>query len=128
MKLWDFDGCHQVERGEELLERLRSTRRGPDGAFILSHDDDEALWLHIHADAAFLWFLPHNDGKHPGFVPDGMWSGEEEDVRFLQTNGTLADSIIVPWWQLMPVETAYRAAMEYLHAPGLPSSITWFEL
>src|SRR6266700_3777939 len=106
MELWDFDGCHQVNQEEDLLKRLQSTRRGLDRAFILSHDGDEALWTHFHGDAAFLWFLPHNDGKHPGFVPDGMWSGEKVDVRFLQTNGTLADSIVVPWWQLVPAGAA----------------------
>jgi hypothetical protein len=128
MEFWDFDGCYQVNQEEDLLKRLRSTRRGLDGAFILSHDGDEALWIHIHGDAAFLWFLPHNDGKHPGFVPDGMWSGEEEDVRFQQTNGTLANSIMVPWWQLVPPEAAYQAGVEYLHGPGKPASVTWFEL
>src|SRR5262249_51687611 len=128
MELWDFDGRHRVERDDEVLARLRSVRRGPDGAFILSHGGDRSLWVHIHGDAAFLWFLPGQDGKHPGFVPEGMWQGEQRDVRFLQTSGTQADSITVPWWQLLPVEAAYRAAVEYLRTPARPSSVSWFEL
>jgi len=43
MDLWDFDGCHQVNLEDDLLKRLQSMRRGLDGAFILSHDGDEAL-------------------------------------------------------------------------------------
>ncbi len=127
MELWDFDGCRQVERDHELLARLRSVRRGPDGAFILSHGD-ESLWVHINGNAAFLWFVPDGDGKHSGFVPDGMWPGEQREVRFLQTTGTEADSIIVPWWQLVPVEAAYRAAVEYFHTLARPSSVSWIEL
>jgi hypothetical protein len=128
MELWDSDGCRRVAREDELLARLRSVRRGPDAAFILSHGGDDSLWVHIHGDAAFLWFLPDRDGKHPGFVPDGMWPGDHHEVRFLQTSGMQADSIVVPWWQLVPVEVAYKAAVAYLHAPTQPSSVSWFEL
>ena len=128
MDLWDFDGCSTVGQEEELLARLRSMRRGPDGAFILSHDGDESLWVHIHGQAAFLWFSPHKDGGNAGFVPDGMWSGEQREVRFLQTDGSLANSFGVPWQRLLPVEAAYRAAVEYLHSRGRPSSVSWFEL
>jgi hypothetical protein len=128
LELWGFDGCSQVQRDDELLARLRSDRRGSDGAFILSHGGDESLWLFIHGDDAFLWFLPDRDGKHPGFVPDGMWGSERRGVRFLQTSGTLADAIEVPGWQLVPVEAAYRAAVEYLHSPERPASVSWFEL
>jgi hypothetical protein len=118
----------QVCDEAELLARLRSDRRGPDGAFILSHGGAASLWVHIHGDAAFLWFQRDREGTHPGFVPDKMWSGERRGVRFLLTSGCLADSIEVPWWQLVPVEAAYRAAVEYLHSPERPVSVTWFEL
>jgi hypothetical protein len=124
----DFDGVCQVERDDELLARLRSVRRGIDGAFILDHGGDESLWVHIRGDAAFLWVCPGTDGKHPGFVPDGMWPGEHQNVRFLQVSGREADAITVLWQQLVPVETAYRAAVEYLHRRSLPESIRWFEL
>src|SRR5216117_1797895 len=100
MDLWDFDGYCQVERDDELLARLRSVRRDPDGAFILSHGGDESLWVHVQGSAAFVCFFPDRDGKHPGFVTDGMWPDEQRDVQFLLVNGTQADSIIVPWWQL----------------------------
>ena len=128
MEVWGFDGCDQAHDVNDLLALLRSDRRGPDGAFVLSHGGDESLWVHVHGDTAFLWFLPGRDGKHPGFVPDGMWAGERSSVRFLLTTGFPADAIEVPWWQLVPVEAAYRAATEYLRSPGRPSSMSWFEL
>ncbi len=128
MDVESFDGSTSVRDEAGLLTRLRSDRRGPDGAFVLSHGGDESLSVHIHGDAAFLWFLPHPDGTHPGFVADGMWSGERCSVRFLQTDGSLADSIDVHWSQLVPVEAAYRAAVEYLHSPEKPASVSWFEL
>ena len=87
-----------------------------------------SLWVHINGDAAFLWFCPDTDGSHPGFVPDGMWSGDRRDVRFLLVGGDEPDSIIVRWSQLLPVDAAYRAAIEYLHSPSPPASVTWFEL
>src|SRR5262245_17739735 len=128
MEVLDFNGTCQVDREDELLFRLRSVRRGPDGAFVLSHGGDESLWVHINGEAAFLWFCPDRNGKHPGFVPDRMWSGEERESRFLLVNGTEADSIRVPGWQLLPVDSAYRAAVEFLRFPVLPASVSWFEL
>jgi hypothetical protein len=122
LEVWDFDGCTHVRDERELLARLRSDRRGPDGACILSHGGAESLWVHVHGTAAFL------DGKHPGFVPDGMWPGQRRGVRFLQTSGFPADAIEVPWWQLLPVEAAYRAAVEFLRSPERPTSVSWFEL
>jgi hypothetical protein len=117
-----------VERDDELLARLRSVRRGADGAFILDHGGAGSLWVHINGDAAFLWFCPDREGSHPGFVPDGMWSGDCRDVRFLLVGGYEGDAITPLWRQLLPIDAAYRAAVEYLHSPSLPASVTWFEL
>jgi hypothetical protein len=128
VEVHDFDGACRVEREDKLLARLRSVRRGADGAFILDHGEGGSLWIHINGDAAFLWFCPDNDGNHPGFVPDGMWSGDHCEVRFLVLGGYEGDAIIPAWHQLLPVEAAYRAAIEYLHWPSLPASVTWFEL
>ncbi len=128
MEVLDFDGACRVERDDELLARLRSVRREADGAFILDHGGGGSLWVHINGDAAFLWFCPDTDGSHPGFVPDGMWSGDRRDVRFLLVGGDEPDSIIVRWSQLLPVDAAYRPAIEYLHSPSPPASVTWFEL
>ena len=47
MEVLDFDGACRVERDDELLARLRSVRRGADGAFILDHGGGESLWVHI---------------------------------------------------------------------------------
>jgi len=128
VEVHDFDGACCVERDDELLARLRSVRRGADGAFILDHGGGGSLWVHINGDASFLWFCSDQDGSHPGFVPDGMWSGDRRDVRFLLVGGDEGSAIIARWWQLLPIEAAYRAAVEYLHSPSLPASVTWFEL
>jgi hypothetical protein len=127
VEVLDLDGACEVERDDELLTRLRFVRRGVDGAFILKHGP-ESLWVHIHGDAAFLCFFPDADGRHPGFVPDGMWPGERQNVRFRLVGGTEADAITVAWWQLLPVELAYRAAVEYLHTRSQPLSVSWLEL
>lgn len=128
MEILDFDGACRVERDDELLARLRSVRRGVDGAFILDHGGGESLWVHINGDAAFLWFCPNTNGSHPGFVSAGKWSKDRRDVRFLLVGGDEASSISVPWWQLLPVDTAYAAAVEYLNSQSRPASVTWFEL
>jgi hypothetical protein len=126
--VWDLDGFSQAESEEELLSRLRLVRRGPDGAFILSHGGDGELFVHINGEAAFLWLLPYRDGRHPGFVPNGMWSVEQPDVRFLQVDGTEADAVWISWRQLVPVDVAYRAAVEYMHSAARPPSVAWSEL
>lgn len=128
MEVWSFDGCAHVRDEDELLAQLRSVRRGPDGAFVLSHGGSESLWIHFHGDTAFLWFQPNRAGTHAGFVPNGMWQGEQRQVRFLQTSGFQADAIEVPWWQLVSSETAYRAAVEFLRSSELPPSVTWLAL
>lgn len=129
MEVLDFAGSCCVDCADELLARLRSVRRGADGAFILHHHgDDESLWVHINGEAAFLCFFPDTDGRHPGFVPHGMWAGEQQDVRFLLVGGDEGSAIRVPWTQLVPVDTAYRAAIEFLLSPTLPWSVRWFEL
>ena len=128
MQVTDFDGSFQVQSADELLARLRSVRRGDDGAFVLDHGGPESLWLHVKGDAAFVWFCIDPATGRAGFVPDGMWAGAREGVQFRLVGGSAADDIEVPWWQLLPPETAYRAAVEYLHSPARPASVSWFEL
>jgi hypothetical protein len=129
MEVWDFNGSCQVSRDDEVLARLRSVRRGTHGAFVLSHGGEESLYIHINRDAAFLCFFPlDRSGGHPGFVPDHMWPATHCDVDFLLVGGDEADSITVPWDQLVPVDIAYRAAVEFLRSPTRPRSVKWFEL
>src|SRR5215467_9865268 len=116
VEVLDFEGACRVERDDELMARLRSVRRGADGAFILDHGGSGSLWVHINGDVAFLWFCPNRNDSHPGFVSDGKWSKDRRDVRFLLVGGDEASSISVPWWQLLPVDAAYSAAVEYLHS------------
>ena len=128
MQLLDFDGECRIERDEDLLSRLRSVRRGSDGAFVLDHGGDESLWVHINGEAAFLYYFPFRDGRQAGFVPNDMWQGEHLEVRFLLVDGFESDAIFPPWYQLVTVDTAYQAAIEFLHSPSLPESLTWLEL
>jgi hypothetical protein len=128
VQILDLDGACEVERDDELMTRLRSVRHGVDGAFVLDHGGPESLWVHIHGDAVFLCFFPDEYGRHPGFVPDGMWPGERRPARFRLVGGAEADSITVPWQQLLPVASAYRAAVEYLHSRSRPPSVVWLEL
>jgi hypothetical protein len=128
VKVLDFDGTCQLTEDEELLSRLRSVRRGADGAFILSHGGPTSLWLHFNGEASYLYFFPDQDGTRAGYVPDGMWPGDHDPVSFQLVGGSEADSITVPGWQLVPVDVAYRAAVEYLHTDSLPRSIKWLEL
>ena len=128
MKVCDFDGECRVDTDAALLTRLRSVRRGLDGAFILSHDSDSALWVHINGEAAFLGYFPNQNGGHPVFVPHEMWTGEQRDVRFLLVGGDEGSAIQVLWYQLVPLEVAYQAAVDYLHSPTLPRLVRWLEM
>lgn len=51
-----------------------------------------------------------------------------EHVRFVQTNGTEADSIHMPRDTAVPVAAAYKAAVEFFARPVRPQCITWTEL
>jgi hypothetical protein len=57
-----------------------------------------------------------------------MWSRDQRDVRFLLVGGTEADSVSPHWYQLVTVEAAHKAAIEFLHSASLPQSVSWFEL
>jgi len=127
MEVLDFDGSGDVRDENGLLRRLRSVRRGEFGAFVLSNGES-ALWVHINGEAAYLWYLANSNERHPGWVPDGMWTEEQGEFKFMIVGGYDADAIFPPWWQLVPKETAYRAAVEFLHSPGRPRCINWFEL
>src|SRR5262245_14281004 len=90
MYVHDLDGWAQIDRPEDLLSRLRSVRKGPYGAFILSHDDiGPSLWIHINGNVAYLhFFLESQSTSHPGFQAWGMFpEGCEDRVRFVQIDG-----------------------------------------
>jgi hypothetical protein len=84
--------------------------------------------VHINGETAFLGFFPDNEGKRSPSVPDGMWSGDQSEVKFRLVGGGAGDLITVQWYQLIPLEGAYRAAVEFMRSPTLPKSVTWFEL
>ena len=131
MYVHDLEGLVQIDRPEDLLNRLRSVRKGRYGAFILSHDDvGPSLWIHINGNVAYLHFFRETQStSHPGFQAWGMFPESCEDrVHFLQIVGGEADAITAPKQTLVSLEAAYKAATEFLDIPTLPSSIRWSEL
>ena len=131
MYVHDLEGLVQIDRPEDLLSRLRSVRKGPYGAFILSNDDiGPSLWIHINGNVAYLhFFLESQSTNHPGFqawsmVPEGC----EERVHFVQIDGGEGASITMPKQTLVSLEAAYKAATEFLNIPTAPSSIRWSKL
>src|SRR5262245_63233706 len=99
MYVHDWEGLVQIDRPEDLLNRLRSVRKGAYGAFILSHDDvAPSLWIHINANVAYLPFLLESQStSHPGFQAWGMFPvGCEDGVNFVQIDGGEGASITMP--------------------------------
>ena len=133
MEVYDLEGRVDVDCDKDLIHRLRSVRRGKYAAIILCHDgrdnNQPSLYIHINGDLAYLHYFPDNQRQHPGFQAKGMMAGDcEDEVRFLMTSGTEADSITMPRETLVPVEAAYKAAEEFLRKPALPPSVSWSEL
>lgn len=130
MTVEDFDGTWPVQDEAELLTRLRTSRRGLDGAFVLGHPGEEgSLYIHINGDIAWVCYIPDTEAGSEMLVPDGMWTaGKQSLVRFLMTTGYEGDAIYPPPEQWVPLETVYQAAVEFLHSPHPPQSINWIVL
>jgi hypothetical protein len=130
MHIDDFDGRTTVHDSSKLVAHLASVRRGPYGAFILSHTDDgPSLWVHINGDVAYLHFFPDNSGDHAGFQATDMTPPKcDEEVHFLQTDGGEGASFDMWRGALVPVVVAYEAASEFLAAPARPPRVIWAEL
>jgi hypothetical protein len=127
----DLEGLVQIDRLEDLLSRLHSVRKGPYGAFFLSHDDvGPSLWIHINRNVAYLhFFLESQSTSDPGFQAWGMFpEGCEDRVHFVQIDGGEGASITMPKQTLVSLEAAYKAGTEFFHIPTLPSSIRWSKL
>jgi Immunity protein Imm1 len=124
----DFDGERPVQSEEELLNHLRSARRGQYRAFILLHEDDEWLFgIHINGGAACVDFLKCTEGAEESWVADGMWSSEQRDVRFFVTSGFHGDAFVAPWFQPVPVDVVCSAAVEFLRSKRMPQAINWMQ-
>ncbi len=130
MDIQDFSGRFSISNDRELLDRIRSVRTGPYGAFVLSHDEvGPSLWIHINQDLAYLHYFPSARERHPGFQPTGMTPANcPAEAHFLLVGGDEGSAIEMPASTLVTAEVAYRAAVEFLHDPGRPSSVAWFEL
>jgi hypothetical protein len=130
MHIDDFDGRTTVDDPATLVAHLASARKGPYGAFILSHSDDGAsLWVHVNGGLAYLHYFPDSSGNRPGFQPAGMTPPDcDEDVHFIQTDGGEGGSFDMWRGALVPVDVAYKAASEFFATPARPSCVTWTEL
>lgn len=129
MHVDDFEHIANIVTTEAaLLSRLRSVRRGEYGAFFLYHTiAHPALSIQFNGDIAYLHYFPADD--HPGYHPRDMTpDGCAGDVRFLQTNGSEADSFDMPFNTLVSADVAYIAAVEFFRSAKLPRSVSWFEL
>jgi hypothetical protein len=128
MEIEDMDGRLVVVAEGKVLDRLRSVRRGAYGAFILSHDEDgPSLWVHTNGDKAYLHFFPDRDGDHPGFQSTSS-SPEQSLCHFVQTDGGEADSFDISGDNVVAVDLAYAAAVEFFRdGSSMPASITWRE-
>ncbi len=128
MQLHDFDGSVAISTEDDLLALLKTNRRGDYGAFILSHTENyPALFVHLNRDVAYLHYCPVD--RHPGYQPHDMTpDGCPENVHFLQTEGSEADSIDMPDYALVSAATAYDAAVEFFRSSALPQTISWIEL
>jgi len=136
MLIFDFEGEGRISQEAELVQRLRTLRKGKYGAFILSHAADAALikdgpYLYVHTagDLGYVHYFKGGEDSHAGFQPAAHEPiTTESPVRFLQTDGTEADAIELPAEIVISAELAHRAAVEFFHRPELPHSVTWFEL
>jgi uncharacterized protein YndB with AHSA1/START domain len=130
MHIDDFNGRTTVDDPAMLVARLASVRKGPYGAFVLSHSDKGAsLWVHINENVAYLHFFADNSGNHAGFQPADMAPPDcEEDVHFIQTDGGEGGAFDMCCGALVSVGVAYEAASEFFASPVRPSCVTWTEL
>jgi hypothetical protein len=128
MEIEDMEGRFAVVGEGELLDRLRSVRRGAYGAFTLRHDEDgPSLLIHVNGGKAYLHFFRDGFGDHPGFQSTS--SSPTDPLRhFVQTDGGEADSFDISGDTVVDVTLAYVAAVEFLRDRSMPSSITWREL
>ena len=128
----DFDGTSTIDCDDELLARLRSVRRGSFGAFILSHAADGAsLWVHLNGHVAYIHYFPPGARSHAGFQPlDGPFTSTspDEEIRFVQVDGSEADGFSMAPEFLVPANVAYAVVREFLWNSALPDSIVWQEL
>jgi hypothetical protein len=131
MEVYDLEGRIDVGCDEDLLRRLRSARRADYGAFALSHDpgneERPSLWVHIHGKVAYVYYFPDHTGGHAGFTSWGMTPEDcEQEVDFLLPGG--GERIRPALEALVPLDVAEKAAVDFLHDPALPRSVSWLEL
>jgi hypothetical protein len=129
MKIEDFFSTCEVHSKELLEERLLRVRQGAYGAFVLEHETSlSALWIHINAGSAFLYWFIDPDTDHPGFCSyNARANREKKEIFFLQVGGVVADGFTVSSNNTVEVSAAIDSAIEYLATKERPTCIQWVE-
>jgi hypothetical protein len=118
VEVLDFDGAFRVERDDELLARLRSVRRGADGAFILDHGGDGSLWVHINGTLRSSGSAPTGTAATRGsfWTACGLgiaamfgfcWSAEMREIQSSCDGGSCCRSM-PPTERLSSISTRHR--------------------
>jgi hypothetical protein len=128
MEIEDIEGRSTIVGEGQMLDRLRSVRRGRYGAFILSHEEDgPSLLIHVNGENAYVHFLPDGFGEHAGFQSTSSLPAYPLH-HFVQTDGGEANSFDISGDAVIGVDLACAAAVEFLHDGSMPGSIKWREL
>src|SRR5262245_11255891 len=115
-------GNRSVDELEELLQILRSTRKGAFGEFWLGEPHGPSLAIHINGELAYLHYFPAE--RHPGFQAVGEQTAN--GMVFFTQEGDAGFSM--PRAVVVSVERAYQAATDFFQSLGLPGSLEWAEL
>src|SRR5262245_48885397 len=98
MQVDDLKGSSFVATDSELLNRLRTIRKGTFGAFTLSHQTDSpSLHIYINDEFAYIHYFANNTSDNAGYQAAGMTpSACPESVYFVQTDGSESYAFEMP--------------------------------
>lgn len=136
MMIYDLGGEMHISQETDLVRRLHGAKKGAYGAYMLSRGNDAAsfedgpfMYVHTAGDLGYVHYFKGGEESHAGFQPAAHEPITTDNVvRFLQTDGNEANVIEVPAEIVITAEQARQAAVEFYRNPGLPPSVTWFEL
>lgn len=127
LRIDDLNGVYEVRDGRELESVLGIRYLDGVNSFWLYDRDKKypALSISVNRDLAYLYYVVNDRDTgsqsvgHPVSLPEG-------DTAFaISLDG---DTIEVPNTSTVPFSIAVKAAIEFLSAEQLPSSVEWMEL
>ena len=115
-------GNQTVSNLDELLQILRTSRKGAFGEFWIGEEGCPALVIHTNGELAYLHYLPAE--RHPGFqaVGDKDAGGEVTFTQEGEVDFSMPRAVVVS------VEQAYQAAADFFKSHSMPSCVEWTEL